>query len=251
MSSFDAVSQQLPMGYMEMATINSEQQQQQLHRTTTRSSANWSSSSSTHSSAGFGSLLYKSLTRAMAAMSRPAPPKYTRGAWSIINDVPYPPPPPYAGYSSHPPSYEEALEIGVVASPLRVEQQMRHRDHISRPAPSINLVADSDSEDVTVLPRVASAPQLTLLAASFPPEDAHMQIEDFIPASTVDEEYDMFAEPAETHHILPRYIEIDSTVPLSPVVSRWRLGEAAFEKPALHPKGYTYPDAAAAEQDSL
>ncbi|KAJ1647193.1 hypothetical protein J3B02_006226, partial [Coemansia erecta] len=245
MSSLDPELQMLPMGYMEMAAINSEQQQQQLRRTSTRSSANWafsSSSSSSSSSDGFGSLLYKSLTRAMAAMSRPAPPKYTRGAWSIINDVPYPPPPPYAGYSRHPPSYEEALEIGVVASPLRVEQQMRHRDHISRPAPSINLVSGSNCEGVTLLPRVASAPQLTLLAAnSFPSQDLHM------PA---DAENELFSGPVETGHVLPRYIEVDSTTPLSPVVSRWRLGEAAVEKPARHPRGYAYPDDAAAEHNS-
>ncbi|KAJ1799285.1 hypothetical protein LPJ75_006689 [Coemansia sp. RSA 2598] len=98
-----------------------------------------------------------------------------------------------------------------------------------------------------VLPRVASAPQLTLLAGSLASEAALVQVN----AAAVDAVGDvdgLFPEPVATLDVLPSYVEIDSTSPLSPVVSRWRLGEAAFEKPALHPRGYAYPDVAA-EQD--
>ncbi|KAJ1848313.1 hypothetical protein LPJ70_001092 [Coemansia sp. RSA 2708] len=141
---------------------------------------------------GFGTQFFKMLARARAAIIHEAPPSYVRGAWAIINDVPYPPPPPYA-CSRHPPSYDEAMEIGVVASPMRVEQQMQRR---------------------TSVPRVASAPQLSALA-------------------------DQASNLPETEQ-LPSYEDVEDTRLVSPVVQRWQLGEPAFEKPPMHPKGYTY-----------
>ncbi|KAJ2455445.1 hypothetical protein EV183_000777 [Coemansia sp. RSA 2336] len=125
----------------------------------------------------FSDLVFKTFARARAAILNP-PPAYARGAWAIINDVPYPPPPPYTG-SRHPPTYDEAMEIGVIASPLRVEQQMQCRSRQSRG-----------------LPRVASAPQLTLL-------DEQMAG-------------------------LPTYEDIEDTRLLSPVVQKWKLDDVCF-----------------------
>ncbi|KAJ2660356.1 hypothetical protein IW148_003831 [Coemansia sp. RSA 1199] len=146
-----------------------------------------------------GARILKTFVRARAAILHESPPVYMRGAWAIINDVPYPPPPPYAS-SRHPPTYDEAMEIGVVASPMRVEQQMQAQ---SRHA----------------VPRVASAPQLSALA---------------------DAAYEDTMLPAVDQCVLPRYADVEDTVLVSPVVQGWRLGESAFEKPPMHPKGYTY-----------
>ncbi|KAJ2162582.1 hypothetical protein GGF46_000585 [Coemansia sp. RSA 552] len=157
---------------------------------------------------GFGARIMKSLARARAAVTQGPPPTYARGAWAIINDVPYPPPPPYAS-SRHPPTYDEALEIGVVASPLRVEQHMRQCQRRRQQ-----------------LPRVSSAPQLTALQLQTPePEDT------------------LLPDVPEEVMALPSYDDVDETVLLSPVVKKWQLGQPAFEKPALHPKGYAYVDA--------
>ncbi|KAJ2663424.1 hypothetical protein IWW48_001307 [Coemansia sp. RSA 1200] len=168
---------------------------------------------------GLGARIWMSLARAKAVIIKDSPPNYTRGAWAIISDVPYPPPPPYAGSSRHPPTYEDAMEIGVVASPLRVEQLMHSRSQVR-------------SSEV-LLPRTASAPQLAALS-----------VESTAPASR-DIEYLFPRIPAGSDaaadNSLPNYLDVDSTIPLSPIVRRWRLGEPAFEKPSLHPKGYQYP----------
>ncbi|KAJ2341194.1 hypothetical protein IWW50_005115 [Coemansia erecta] len=151
---------------------------------------------------GFGALILKTFARARAAILNEAPPSYARGAWAIINDVPYPPPPPYAS-SRHPPTYDESMEIGVVASPLRVEQQMQFQSHRQ------------------CIPRVASAPQLGALVEQQDAEDMLL--------------------PGIGDCELPRYEDVEDTVALSPVVQGWRLGESAFEKPPMHPKGYVHP----------
>ncbi|KAJ2146677.1 hypothetical protein IW136_000467 [Coemansia sp. RSA 678] len=143
-----------------------------------------------------GARILKTFVRARDAILHESPPVYMRGAWAIINDVPYPPPPPYAS-SRHPPTYDEAMEIGVVASPMRVEQQMQAQSRV---------------------PRVASAPQLSALA---------------------DAAYDTMLPPVD-ECVLPSYAGAEDTELVSPVVQGWRLGESAFEKPPMHPKGYTY-----------
>ncbi|KAJ2395001.1 hypothetical protein GGI05_001787, partial [Coemansia sp. RSA 2603] len=101
--------------------------------------------------------------------------------------------------------------------------------------------------DITHLPRVASAPQLTMLASeaaanlafvlSFPSDE---ETDDLLPGLT----------EIENAVNLPSYADVDETLPLSPVVSRWRLGEPAFEKPARSPKGYVYPEASTATGDT-
>ncbi|KAJ1724850.1 hypothetical protein LPJ53_000918 [Coemansia erecta] len=249
MSSSSVSTQQITsFNYIEAAARSHEQQQEYIHRISSRSSSHSAAAGWTSSGTGFGALFFQSLARAKAAVAKATPPpKYSRGAWSIINDVPYPPPPPYAGYTRHPPSYEEALEIGVVASPLRVEQRMRSRQVITRAAPSIHLDSESEPEDIAHLPRVASAPQLTMLASE---AAANMAFVLSLPFS--DESDDLLPslpEIEDAEH-LPRYADVDDTLPLSPVVSRWRLGESAFEKPARSPKGYAYPETDVATEDA-
>ncbi|KAJ2781152.1 hypothetical protein GGI15_003294 [Coemansia interrupta] len=233
--------------YFEAAARSHEQQQEYIHRIFSRSSSHSAAAAGwTSSGPGFGALFFQSLARAKAAVTKATPPpKYSRGAWSIINDVPYPPPPPYAGYTRHPPSYEEALEIGVVASPLRVEQRMRNRQALSRAARSIHLDSGSEPEDTTHLPRVASAPQLTMLASE---AAANMAFVLSLPLSDEDDDLLPSLPEIEDAVHLPRYADVDDTLPLSAVVSRWRLGEPAFEKPARSPKGYAYPEADAATE---
>ncbi|KAJ2223853.1 hypothetical protein IW143_000822, partial [Coemansia sp. RSA 520] len=68
------------------------------------------------------------------------------------------------------------------------------------------------------VPRVASAPQLSALA---------------------DAAYDTMLPPVD-ECVLPSYADAEDTELVSPVVQGWRLGESAFEKPPMHPKGYTY-----------
>ncbi|PVU97412.1 hypothetical protein BB559_002042 [Furculomyces boomerangus] len=51
------------------------------------------------------------------------PPDYSKGNWSYIKDFRYPPPPMYWSYTS-PPPYEVALEMGVIASPKRIESML-------------------------------------------------------------------------------------------------------------------------------
>ncbi|KAJ2500597.1 hypothetical protein GGH96_002640 [Coemansia sp. RSA 1972] len=153
------------------------------------------STSSQLGAPSLGARILKTFVRARAAILHESPPVYMRGAWAIINDVPYPPPPPYAS-SRHPPTYDEAMEIGVVASPMRIEQQMQAQSRV---------------------PRVASAPQLSALA---------------------DAANDTVLPAMEC--VLPSYADVEDTELVSPVVRGWRLGESAFEKPPMHPKGYTY-----------
>ncbi|KAJ1784528.1 hypothetical protein LPJ59_006335, partial [Coemansia sp. RSA 2399] len=181
------------------------------------------SSSSSRPNAGLGARILMSLARAKAVIIKESPPHYTRGAWAIINDVPYPPPPPYAGSSRHPPSYEDAMEIGVVASPLRVEQLLRS-------CPREPLI-----------PRVASAPQL----ASWPSGSSTPSANSghAITRHTDDESELLLPIISDTVDSLPKYGDIDATLVLSPVVRRWNLGQQAFEKPPRHPKGYQYPPA--------
>ncbi|KAJ2084334.1 hypothetical protein H4R24_000127 [Coemansia sp. RSA 988] len=183
------------------------------------------SSASCRHGNSFGGRIWESLSRAIAYE---APPVYTRGAWAIINDVPYPAPPPYAGSSRHPPTYDEALEIGVVASPLRIEQRMRRQSRISNMA----LV---NSRVSACLPRVESAPQLRTL-----PESTSRISGASSATIAQDESDDMLLPGVLDEEILPEYGDVDDTIPLSPVVRRWHLGEPAFEKPAMHPKGYKY-----------
>ncbi|KAJ2523725.1 hypothetical protein GGI11_001309 [Coemansia sp. RSA 2049] len=168
---------------------------------------------------GLGARIWMSLARAKAVIIKDLPPNYTRGAWAIINDVPYPPPPPYAGSSRHPPTYDDAMEIGVVASPLRVEQLMHSRSQVR-------------SSEV-LLPRTASAPQLAALSAEST-APASREIEYLFPRLPA-------GSDAAADSSLPNYVDVDSTIPLSSVVRRWKLGEPAFEKPSRHPKGYQHP----------
>ncbi|PIA19258.1 hypothetical protein COEREDRAFT_79213 [Coemansia reversa NRRL 1564] len=186
------------------------------------------SSTSCRNGGGFGGRIWESFSRAIAFE---APPAYTRGAWAIINDVPYPAPPPYAGSSRHPPTYEEALEIGVVASPLRVEQRMRCQGRISS-------MAFAASSAIACLPRVESAPQLTAL-----PETANRSSEGSSNTNVQNELEDTFLPGVLDEEFLPKYDDVDDTIALSPIVRRWHLGEPAFEKPAMHPKGYKYSSA--------
>ncbi|KAI9503963.1 hypothetical protein BX070DRAFT_223186, partial [Coemansia spiralis] len=167
--------------------------------------------------ASLGTRILMSLARAKAAIVREPPPGYARGAWAIINDVPYPPPPPYAGSNHHPPSYEDAIEIGVVASPLRVEQLMRRR-----------YASNTQEQE---LPRIASAPHLARVSSRSPYGEHYNRHSIGVLLSTL---------PASFED-LPKYTNVDNTLPLSPVVRRWKLGEPAFEKPPLHPKGHKYP----------
>ncbi|KAJ2798742.1 hypothetical protein H4R20_004712 [Coemansia guatemalensis] len=186
------------------------------------------SSPSCRHGCSFGGRIWESLSRVIAYE---APPVYTRGAWAIINDVPYPAPPPYAGSSRHPPTYEEALEIGVVASPLRIEQRMRRQSRASS-------MAFADGRASACLPRVESAPQLTTL-----PESASRISGGSSNTLVQNEPEDAFLPGVLDEEILPKYDDVDDTIPLSPVVRRWHLGEPAFEKPAMHPKGYKYSQA--------
>ncbi|KAJ2735715.1 hypothetical protein IW152_001353 [Coemansia sp. BCRC 34962] len=171
----------------------------------------------TRPSTTIGTRILKSLARAKAAIIHDSPPAYSRGAWAIINDVPFPPPPPYAGSSRHPPTYNEALEIGVVASPLRAEQRMRCRcqQHMSLHVSTvcsvaINRTSDEDMEATTSGHNFCTAHLVTL------PGDERAKDE-----------------------LLPKYADIEDVAPVSLVVRQWRLGQAAFEKPPLHPRGFT------------
>ncbi|KAJ2877446.1 hypothetical protein H4R27_006207, partial [Coemansia aciculifera] len=96
-----------------------------------------------------GTRILASLARARAAIIHKSPPVYSCGAWAIINDVPFPPPPPYAGSSRHPPTYAEALEIGVVASPLRAEQRIRCR-YLPNMSLPVSTACSVRSSDMTV-----------------------------------------------------------------------------------------------------
>ncbi|KAJ2899152.1 hypothetical protein IWW38_001093 [Coemansia aciculifera] len=162
-----------------------------------------------------GALILKSIARARAAIIHESPPVYSRGAWAIISDIPYPPPPPYAGSSRHPPTYAEALEIGVVASPLRAEQRMLciYRQNTS---PSMSATHSVHSSNGTVAEQ-ASGDEEALLSGC----DYRMTSLEELPDGDEDGES------------LPDYADI-----ISPVVRRWRLGQAAFEKPPLHPRGF-------------
>ncbi|KAJ1773617.1 hypothetical protein IW138_001129 [Coemansia sp. RSA 986] len=175
-------------------------------------------SSRNGASVGLGARILMSFARAKAAIIKESPPHYTRGAWAIINDVPYPPPPPYAGSSRHPPTYEDAMEIGVVASPLRVEQLM----HCCSTEP--------------LLPRIASAPQLLSI-----PSEPNTSASGRANPRQITEEGNHIPASSATVDSLPRYGDVDATTLLSPIVRRWKLGQPAFEKPPLHPKGYQYP----------
>ncbi|KAJ2725192.1 hypothetical protein GGI07_001454 [Coemansia sp. Benny D115] len=205
-------------------------------------------SRSTAPSVGFGTMLMQSLTRAKATITmQTLPPDYSRGAWGIISDVPFPAPPPYAGYSRHPPSYEEALEIGLIASPLRVEQQQNRRNHFIRrspisctAAPSINLDSDDEDDMGSSLPRVSSAPQLSALLESSETYHGRMTIGGIL----FGEDVEFADEPLPEAPALPSYYDEEDSVCLCPVVSGWKLGEPAFEKPPRHPRGYVYADAA-------
>ncbi|KAJ1929048.1 hypothetical protein EC988_010133, partial [Linderina pennispora] len=154
--------------------------------------------------------LRKSISRARDALMLRQPPGYCRGAWSIINDIPYPPPPPYAG-NSRPPSYDDAMEIGVVASPMRVAEQRSHGG----------------------VRRTTSTPGLSSLAQG----EQGLLIDsagenDFLPAG-----------PLPGEELLPEYPGTGEHVYSSEVVSQWQLGERAIEKPPIHPRGYRYPAA--------
>ncbi|KAJ2767220.1 hypothetical protein IWQ56_003417, partial [Coemansia nantahalensis] len=144
------------------------------------------------SGVGAGTGFFEAIARAII---REDPPLYSRGAWATISDVPFPGPPPYAGSRYRPPTYEEAMEIGVVASPMRVAQRMRRQ---SRQAAS------------AAIGRAASAPELAAMSATSSGAGGPQ-------------------EPSE--EMLPPYgVEAD-TVPASHVVRGWRLGEPALEKP--------------------
>ncbi|KAJ2088137.1 hypothetical protein GGI09_006437 [Coemansia sp. S100] len=169
-----------------------------------------------------GTRILKSLARARAAIIHKSPPVYSRGAWAIINDVPFPPPPPYAGSTRHPPTYAEALEIGVVASPLRAEQRIhcRCQPNMSLPASATCSVRSSDmSVDQTsgegIEATASSRNDYTTCPATFS-GDGYSEDE-----------------------LLPKYADIEDLTPVSLVVRQWRLGQAAFEKPPLHPRGFT------------
>ncbi|KAJ2488058.1 hypothetical protein EV174_000164 [Coemansia sp. RSA 2320] len=166
-----------------------------------------------------GARILKSLARARAAIIHESPPIYSRGAWAIINDVPYPPPPPYAGSSRHPPTYSEALEIGVVASPLRVEQRMRSR----------HCLGDSPSQSATASSEVDDPATLTECSAPLPDEHAEPACAN---GGGLNASFGYYSE------LLPEYTSIDDTASLSPVVRQWRLGQPAFEKPPRHPRGF-------------
>ncbi|KAJ2827041.1 hypothetical protein FBU31_003280 [Coemansia sp. 'formosensis'] len=167
-----------------------------------------------------GTRILQSLARAKAAIIHQQPPVYSRGAWAIINDVPYPPPPPYAGSSRHPPTYEEALEIGVVASPLRAEQRMHSHPSTSIPASTACSVRSLDTtvdrtSDESMEDTASGRNYCTTHTATLPGDD-----------------YD-------EDELLPTYADIGDVAPVSLVVRQWRLGQAAFEKPPLHPRGFT------------
>ncbi|OMJ27133.1 hypothetical protein AYI69_g3440 [Smittium culicis] len=49
------------------------------------------------------------------------PPFYNYSGCSYLRNITYPPPPPYWS-SNDPPPYDIAIQIGVIASPLRLEQ---------------------------------------------------------------------------------------------------------------------------------
>ncbi|KAJ2055367.1 hypothetical protein GGI17_006668 [Coemansia sp. S146] len=173
-------------------------------------------------SATIGTRILASLARARAAIIHKSPPVYSRGAWAIINDVPFPPPPPYAGSSRHPPTYAEALEIGVVASPLRAEQRIRCRCHpdMSLPVPATCGVRSSymavDRTSGDGMEATASCRNYCMTPPAALPGD-----------SCIEDEW------------LPKYADIRDLTPVSLVVRQWRLGQAAFEKPPLHPRGFT------------
>ncbi|KAJ2437691.1 hypothetical protein GGF42_008540 [Coemansia sp. RSA 2424] len=170
-----------------------------------------------------GALILKSLARARAAITHESPPAYSRGAWALISDVPYPPPPPYAGSSRHPPTYAEALEIGVVASPLRAEQRMRCRCHTSE-SPSMSAECNVRSSDM-VAEQASSSETLTSS------RDCRMTPLETLPGDDDDDE-----------ELLPDYMDVEDVAPISIVVRQWKLGQPAFEKPPLHPRGFTnYP----------
>ncbi|KAJ2029022.1 hypothetical protein H4S03_007593 [Coemansia sp. S3946] len=169
-----------------------------------------------------GTRILKSLARARAAIIHNSPPVYSRGAWAIINDVPFPPPPPYAGSTRHPPTYAEALEIGVVASPLRAEQRIhcRCQPNMSLPASATCSVRSSDmSVDQT------SGEGIEATTSSRSDYTTR-------PATLSGDGY-------SDYELLPTYADIEDLTPVSLVVRQWRLGQAAFEKPPLHPRGFT------------
>ncbi|KAJ2776118.1 hypothetical protein H4R18_005836 [Coemansia javaensis] len=166
------------------------------------------------------SLGLRILDSIVRAVVREDPPLYSRGAWSIISDVPYPAPPPYAGSRCHPPSYEEALEIGVVASPLRAQQLRTRRTTMAQQQQ---------------MGRTASAPQLGAL-----PESAgRLRAASLGSSSPACSSPLLPVVPEDDDDTLPEY-EIHSP-PSSGVVGQWRLGEPAFEKPPMDSKGYRYP----------
>lgn len=168
-----------------------------------------------------GTRILKSLARARAAIIHKSPPVYSRGAWAIINDVPFPPPPPYAGSSRHPPTYAEALEIGVVASPLRAEQRIRCRCHPNMSLP-VSAACSVRSSDIAVDQTSGEDMEDTARSSNYcttPPAT--------LPGDGYDED-----------ELLPKYADIGDLTPVSLVVRQWRLGQAAFEKPPLHPRGF-------------
>ncbi|KAJ2877729.1 hypothetical protein H4R27_006097 [Coemansia aciculifera] len=173
-----------------------------------------------------GTRILASLARARAAIIHKSPPVYSRGAWAIINDVPFPPPPPYAGSSRHPPTYAEALEIGVVASPLRAEQRIRCRCHPNTSLPA--STACSVRSSYMTVDRMSGEGMEATATATASNRNCCM-----IPSATLPD--DGYIED----ELLPKYADIGDLTPVSLVVRQWRLGQAAFEKPPLHPRGFT------------
>ncbi|KAI8322532.1 hypothetical protein GQ54DRAFT_297333 [Martensiomyces pterosporus] len=213
--------------------------------------------------------LRKSLARAKELLMPASPPSYNRGAWGIINDVPYPPPPPYAGNNRHPPTYDEAMEIGVVASPLRIEQRMRNRC-CHRPTASVTAGSDmpnsvttsslslpsaspSSSEGIAAvhIPRTASAPTLTSLPDGQEEISYANTIHNESLAASRGQADGILPEIPEDGEMPPSYSDAEDAALVSHVVRQWRLGERAIEKPPIHHLGYRYPTAAAPTQSQV
>ncbi|KAJ2412964.1 hypothetical protein H4218_001518 [Coemansia sp. IMI 209128] len=171
----------------------------------------------TRPSTTIGTRILKSLARARAAIIHNSPPAYSRGAWAIINDVPFPPPPPYAGSSRHPPTYAEALEIGVVASPLRAEERLHCGCH-----PNMSPPVSSGCREAT---NRTSGESVEATASSHNCCTTHLVT---LPGDGYGKD-----------ELLPKYADIEDVPPVSLVVRQWRLGQAAFEKPPRHPRGFT------------
>ncbi|KAJ1959444.1 hypothetical protein GGI12_004332 [Dipsacomyces acuminosporus] len=51
----------------------------------------------------------------------------------------------------------------------------------------------------------------------------------------------IFPEVPDDEGVLPTYMDVEDSSPMSDVVRQWRLGEHAIEKPSIHPLGYRYP----------